>query len=150
MRNDIIKNKNKIKQWVSENKSKSFICLQLNCRYDTLQSYLTKFNISYKGNQGSKGRIAPNKKPIEHYLKEGKPVGSHRLKLRLIKEGLKKHSCEICKNETWNGKKIPIHLHHIDGDKFNNKIKNLQILCPNCHAQTENFGSRNKLKFKDT
>ncbi len=27
---------------------------------------------------------------------------------------------------------------------FNNSEDNLQLLCPNCHALTENFGSRNK------
>ena len=30
-------------------------------------------------------------------------------------------------------------LHHIDGDNTNNELSNLQILCPNCHSQTENY-----------
>ena len=40
--------------------------------------------------------------------------------------------------------KIPLEVHHIDGDCTNNKEENLQLLCPNCHSLTENFGSRNK------
>lgn len=37
-----------------------------------------------------------------------------------------------------------LQIHHIDGDSSNNKEENLQVLCPNCHAMTDNFGSRNK------
>ena len=37
-----------------------------------------------------------------------------------------------------------LQIHHIDGDCTNNKEENLQLLCPTCHAMTENFGSRNK------
>lgn len=39
---------------------------------------------------------------------------------------------------------IPLEVHHIDGDCTNNKLENLQLLCPNCHCLTENFGSLNK------
>lgn len=41
---------------------------------------------------------------------------------------------------------IPLELHHIDGDRFNNNLENLQILCYNCHALTNNF--RQKLPDK--
>ena len=37
-----------------------------------------------------------------------------------------------------------LQIHHKDGDCTNNKEENLQLLCPTCHAMTENFGSRNK------
>lgn len=37
-----------------------------------------------------------------------------------------------------------LQIHHIDGDCTNNKEENLQLLCPNCHAMTENYGSRNQ------
>lgn len=39
---------------------------------------------------------------------------------------------------------VPLQIHHIDGDCTNNSEENLQLLCPNCHSLTENFGSRNK------
>ena len=35
---------------------------------------------------------------------------------------------------------IPLHIHHIDGDCTNNSKENLELLCPNCHSLTENFG----------
>lgn len=56
------------------------------------------------------------------------------------------NSCQCCgwnKVNKFTGK-IPLQIHHIDGDCLNNKEENLQLLCPNCHALTENFGSRNK------
>lgn len=54
--------------------------------------------------------------------------------------------CEVCGYNTPNpytGKSI-LQIHHIDGNCLNNKEENLQLLCPNCHCLTENFGSRNK------
>jgi hypothetical protein len=62
-----------------------------------------------------------------------------KLRQRLIKEGIKNHVCEICKLTEWLGNPIKLELHHIDGDNTNNKIENLQLLCPNCHANTDNF-----------
>lgn len=43
----------------------------------------------------------------------------------------------------YTGKSI-LQIHHIDGDCTNNKFENLQLLCPNCHTMTENYGNRNK------
>lgn len=56
------------------------------------------------------------------------------------------NSCQEC---GWNRVNehtgnVPLQIHHIDGDCTNNSEENLQLLCPNCHALTENFGSRNK------
>lgn len=52
--------------------------------------------------------------------------------------------CEQCGNSEWNGQKIPLCTHHIDGDHLNNELDNLQLLCPNCHAQTDNYCGKNK------
>lgn len=56
------------------------------------------------------------------------------------------NSCEICgwhEINPYTGL-IPLQIHHIDGDCKNNSEENLQLLCPNCHSLTENFGSRNE------
>lgn len=39
---------------------------------------------------------------------------------------------------------VPIQLEHIDGDSDNNNLKNLKLLCPNCHSLTPTFGALNK------
>jgi hypothetical protein len=64
MRQDIVYNKEKILNWIIENKSKAFICRELKCKPLTLDSHLKKMNIIYKGNMGLKGKIAPNKKNL--------------------------------------------------------------------------------------
>lgn len=42
----------------------------------------------------------------------------------------------------WNGKPITLQLDHKDGNSDNNSIENLRILCPNCHTQTDTYGSK--------
>lgn len=75
------------------------------------------------------------------------------LKQRLITEGIKEHKCEHCNNSLWNGKEIPLELNHIDGISNNHFLSNLELLCPNCHAQTPTYKARNiifqKNKSKD-
>jgi hypothetical protein len=73
---------------------------------------------------------------------------SHKRKISLIESGLKQHKCEVCYNSMWNNKPIPIELHHLNGDSTDNSIENLQIICPNCHAQTENYKSKNRTTSK--
>lgn len=56
---------------------------------------------------------------------------------------LRGHKCESCGLEEWLNQKIPLEVHHIDGDHKNNALDNLQLLCPNCHALTKNWRGRN-------
>lgn len=56
------------------------------------------------------------------------------------------YSCELC---GWNKinpttGKVPLDIHHKDGNYLNNNIDNLQVLCPNCHSLTPNYKSLNK------
>lgn len=53
--------------------------------------------------------------------------------------------CSECGiGNTWNDKTLVLHLDHIDGNSDNNFPENLRLLCPNCHSQTENYGSKGK------
>lgn len=56
---------------------------------------------------------------------------------------LRGHQCENCHNSVWLDKPIALEVHHLDGNTLNNELENLQLLCPNCHAQTENYRTRN-------
>ena len=132
---DILERKEDILKWIEEKQSKAYICKQLNCKPETLNSYLEKMGIYYKGRQGLKENH--NYKTAEEYAKKVY-VNSHRLREKLIRDGIKKPQCELCLLEEWQGKKIPLELHHKDGNHYNNDFENLQILCPNCHALQEN------------
>jgi hypothetical protein len=83
-------------------------------------------------------------KPIEYYLTEDSYHQSYKLKLRLIAEGIKQHRCEECGIIEWRGKPTPIELDHINGNNRDNRLENLRLLCPNCHAQTPTYRGRNK------
>ena len=83
------------------------------------------------------------KKSAFEYLGTDKYIQSHKLKQKLIEEGIKEHCCEICKLTEWNGQPIPIELDHINGVNSDNRLENLRILCPNCHAQTPTHAGKN-------
>ena len=113
-----------------------------------IKSLATFYQIDFSHFLGKaiwKGRKSPQKLATDVFLKKlpDRKISTHKLRLRLIEDGLRKNECESCRNELWNGKPIPLELHHIDGNNLNNQIENLQILCPNCHAQTPNYGVRN-------
>ena len=40
--------------------------------------------------------------------------------------------------------RVPLEIHHVDGDFRNCEESNLEVLCPNCHSLTPNFGSLNR------
>ena len=56
---------------------------------------------------------------------------------------LRGHKCEKCQREIWEEHLIPLEVHHKDGDHLNNELDNLELLCPNCHALTENWRGKN-------
>ena len=54
------------------------------------------------------------------------------------------NSCVICSNPgQWLGNPLTLHMDHIDGDRKNNNLHNLRLLCPNCHHQTDTWGFNN-------
>ena len=73
-------------------------------------------------------------KPLKEILVKNCYYNSSKLKHRLIRAKLKEDKCEDCGNSYWNNKKLPLELHHINEDPNDNRITNLQILCPNCHS----------------
>lgn len=115
--------------------------------YSTIKKYIKLYGISTEHFclQGwSKGKTVGPKTPTEDYLSNKKPVASNQLKIRLIKEGVFKKQCDKCKRIEWEGLPIPLELHHKNGDRLNNSLDNLCLLCPNCHATTDNYRGKNK------
>ena len=93
----------------------------------------------YEWKNGSKsGNIGINTRNISKHLK--------RYLIELYGE-----QCSIC---NWNkkhpsSKRVPIEIDHIDGNSENNLLKNLRLLCPNCHALTPNFKNHNSGKGRE-
>jgi Zn finger protein HypA/HybF involved in hydrogenase expression len=86
-----------------------------------------------------------NKMKLEDILKENSSYSRKSLKKRLVEEDLLEYKCNKCGNSgEWLGEKLNLQIDHMNGINNDNRLKNLQFLCPNCHSQTHNFGSRNK------
>ena len=142
-RTDILERRVEIEEWIANHRPKAFICRELRCKPVTLEGYLTKLSLNYAGNMGAKGyKHLPTRKGVHEYLRKGSSINSHKLKLKLLREGLKARRCEQCKLDEWLGKPIPIELHHQNGDRLDNRLDNLKLLCPNCHALTENHAGK--------
>ena len=130
-------------------KSVAQVCRNLGLKpaggnYRTVKSNLEKFGIDtehftgQRWNKGLKHVEETSKIPLENILKENIDYKSSLLKERLINAGIKESKCELC------GYTENLELHHINGNHYDNRLENLQILCPNCHALTETYRGKNK------
>jgi lambda repressor-like predicted transcriptional regulator len=97
------------------------------------------------GKAVKRGDVVPNEWviPLEDLLITGRKTSRGHLKRRLIGAGLKENHCERCGIREWQGEPLNMALHHINGDGMDNRLENLEFLCPNCHSQTPNYGGRN-------
>lgn len=116
----------------------------------TLRKILDENNIDYSHFTGRARKYAkPNSTKAEDYFGTDKKIQTSKLKEKLLKEGYKENKCEICGITEWLGNSIICQLHHINGDNTDNRLENLQMLCPNCHSQTDNYcGSANQKEKK--
>ncbi|MCA9357045.1 HNH endonuclease [Candidatus Nomurabacteria bacterium] len=89
------------------------------------------------------------KSELSEILVKGSKCQSYKLKHRLFYEGLMKPECEICGwAEQAEDGRIPVELDHINGDRLDNRLKNLRILCPNCHSlQSTHRGMNQKRRM---
>lgn len=118
--------------------------------YDTVKRKISELGLDTSHmtgkvwNQGKRYRPVKEARPLSEVLVEHSTwINTNNLRKRLLKEGVKEYKCECCGNTEWMGEPIALELHHVNGVKDDLRIENLQILCPNCHAFTDNYRGKN-------
>ncbi|PHI20016.1 hypothetical protein CEQ90_09755 [Lewinellaceae bacterium SD302] len=116
--------------------------------YTTLKQKFVTWNIDtshFRGQGWNVGlKFKPNpRKPLHEILVKNSTFQAYKLKRRLLNENVLVRVCNSCNRTEWLDQPIPIELHHKNGDKHDNRLDNLELLCPNCHALTDNYRGRN-------
>ena len=120
--------------------------------YDQIKKYIKEYGLDashFTGRAWNKGMRGMGKPFIllKDILVKRSTYQSFKLKNRLFKEGIKTPHCELC---GWSEKTIdgylPLELDHINGDRHDNRLINLRVLCPNCHSLQPTHRGRNRNK----
>jgi 5-methylcytosine-specific restriction endonuclease McrA len=118
--------------------------------YKSVHDHIKRLGIDIshlKGQGWSRGRSGGHQtaRPFEEILvKDSDYTSTHALRKRLIAEGLLQPRCLSCGLTEWLAQPIPLELDHINGDRFDHRLENLRLLCPNCHALTATYRGKNK------
>lgn len=140
-----------LKRTISESRTITEVCYKLygNKYYGnriTIKNYIKQFNmdISHFVIDYSNKKMFFKRKDISEILVLDSTHDTTNLKNRLYKEGLKERRCEKCgQDENWYGKHMSLILDHKNGNNKDNRIENLQIVCPNCSATLPTFSGKN-------
>lgn len=91
-----------------------------------------------------------NSLSAENILSEDSDIDRVTVKRFILRNNLIEYKCQKCGNEAnWLGEPLTLQLHHINGNSRDNRLENLCWLCPNCHSQTDNFGSKNSSVLRE-
>lgn len=150
-----------VRQVVKETFSAAEACRRLGM---STQGSATRFRKYLKDNEidfshwtgqlWSKGKTSLEDKRIkstgstyEDVFCEDSSANATYVKSLIIRKQLLPYKCSVCDmNPIWNGKELKLQMDHINGNKRDQRLENLRMICPNCHSQTETFGSKNKSK----
>lgn len=135
-----------------------------NGKFCCSESYNRCLKVKEKNSKGVKLAYDENRKgytynPKSNWIKnseKGKELIQDIIKRNFVKNSafsnvkeyyieyiVEEYKCEVCNLTDWQNDSINLHLDHINGDRFDNRIENLRLLCPNCHSQTFTYCGRN-------
>ena len=112
----------------------------LGLHFNTFKKYAIEYGC-YEPNQAGKGIKKDIKKRITRLEDYATRACVRRV---IIKDSLLPYECSECGISEWNGRKLALHLDHINGKNGDHRLENLRFLCPNCHSQTETYTGKNK------
>lgn len=123
--------------------------------YELIKKYIKVFKIDtshFKGKAWNKGthQCTNPGKPLDQIMTKNSNYQSFKLKQRLFRSKMKPEHCEECKwaKHSVDGY-LPLELDHINGDKTDNRLENLRVLCPNCHSLKPTHRGKNRKKLKN-
>lgn len=119
--------------------------------YEQIRKYIAELKLTthhFKGRGWNKGLhvVCGPVKPLEEILVRNSSYQSFKLKRRLFAAELKSKRCEECgwARRTEDGY-LPLELDHINGNRHDNRLENLRVLCPNCHSLKPTHRGRNRV-----
>ena len=115
--------------------------------YRTLKRWVARWGISVEHFNANHARSIAGRaraRPLAEICVEDSDFARGKLKARLFREGVKQRVCELCgQDEHWRGRRMALILDHINGVANDNRLENLQIVCPNCAATLDTHCGRN-------
>lgn len=114
--------------------------------WKTLRKYVELWQIPID-HFDTRSAVPKTRRPLSSILVEGSNFSRSHLKKRLFEEGVKEPRCELCgQGELWRGRRMALILDHINGISDDNRLENLQIVCPNCAATLDTHcGKQNRI-----
>lgn len=132
--------KEELRKAVAVCTSFSDVAKKLNISRTSVAKYISKYNLNVDHFRPCRQR--PIKK--SRLLAVGSVKRNAVVKKFILNNNLLKNRCNRCTiSDTWQGKPIVLELHHKNGDPTDNRLINLELLCPNCHSQTKTNKGKN-------